>query len=411
MLDKAPGEPEWQSWCYLAIGVLAIYCTIPVARAVRNTVAEIIGLEFFLYLTIALTLSAGVMAFISLRKRNLPTRAYFWLFGIVAAFMAYIYQLRDIPEEAIHVAQYGAIGLLVYRALSHRTRDYSIYIMATLIVGIIGVLDEYIQWVAPSRYFDLRDIRTNILAGGLGQFAIVAGLRPGLICKWPDSASWSRLSYILSASLLVLVLGFLNTPQRIAWYASEITPLSFLLDSKSMMVEYGYRYHDENIGIFRSRFSPEQLEQLNRDRGEEVADIFDNYIRGEGYKLFLDSFTVPRDAYVHEAGVHLFRRDRYFDRAQEPGENQAEHFKIAHKENSILSKYFSDSLYKSGHRWSEEKAIQVKSNASSTPGYQSAVSAGVITRLSEAQVIALFSIAIAGFWLIGFFTGRIRKMM
>ena len=343
MLDAAPTEPEWKSWCYVAIGVLIIYCTIPVARALRELVAEQIGLDFFLYVTVALALIAGGLAFRNLRNRRLPTSAYVYLFAIIAAFMAYIYQLRDIPEEAIHVAEYGAIGILVYRALAHRTRDFSIYIMATLVVGMIGVLDEYIQWVTPSRVFDLRDIRTNFIAGALGQLAIVAGLRPRIIAGWPTPASWSRVCHILAVGLMLLALGFMNTPQRIAWYASEIPALSFLLDNKSMMVEYGYRYQDEDIGVFRSRFSPEELKQLDSQRGDEVAGILDEYLRGKGYRLFLSSFTVPRDAYAHEAGVHLFRRNRYFDRARKPGANQAEQYNVAYRENQILSRVLSRS--------------------------------------------------------------------
>jgi VanZ family protein len=214
VLDAPPREPEWQSWCYVVVGALIIYCTIPVARAFRELIAEQIGLEFFLYLTAILTAIAGAVAFINLRKRKLPTNAYLWLFGIVAAFMGYIYQLRDIPEEAIHVAEYGVIGILVYRALSHRTRDFSIYVMAALIVGMIGVLDEYIQWVAPSRVFDLRDIRTNFLAGSLGQLAIVAGLRPRIIAGLPNSISWSRLCYTLACGLVLLAVGSPGMPPR-----------------------------------------------------------------------------------------------------------------------------------------------------------------------------------------------------
>jgi VanZ family protein len=409
VLDTPPREPEWQSWCYVVVGAFVIYCTIPVARAFREIVAEKIGLGFFLYLTAALTLIAGITAFINLRKRKLPTNAYLWLIGIVAAFMVYIYQLRNIPEEAIHVAEYGVIGILVYRALSHRTRDFSIYVMATLIVGMIGVLDEYIQWVAPSRVFDLRDIRTNILAGALGQLAIVAGLRPRIISGLPSSASWSRLCYTLACGLVLLAMGFVNTPQRIAWYASEIPLLEFLLDSKSMMVEYGYRYHDEDIGVFRSRFSPEQLKNLNQKRGEEVAGILDRYIRGEGYKAFQSIYTVPRDAYAHEAGVHLFRRERYFDRAQKQTEEQSEQYNIAYRENQILSKYFPDSLNRSRHRWSEEVELKVKNHANVNKRYESSVSAGIITQISEKHVVSLFSIAILVLLVIGFFTGRHHK--
>jgi hypothetical protein len=208
---------------------------------------------------------------------------------------------------------------------------------------------------------------------------------------------------------VLLAVGFLNTPQRIAWYASEIPSLSFLLDSKSMMVEYGYRYQDDDIGVFRSRFSPEQLKNLNQQRGEEVAGILDRYFRGEDYKLFQSIYTVPRDAYTHEAGVHLFRRERHLDRAQEQSEKQDAHYNIAYKENLVLSKYFTESLNKSRHRWSEEVELEVKKRARVTPNFESTVSAGIITRLSERQVISLFSIAILVMLIIGFITGRPPK--
>ena len=72
MIDTVPREPEWQSWCYVAIGVLVIYCTIPVARVLREFLAEQFGLGVFLYITVMLALIAGVMAFINLRRRRLP---------------------------------------------------------------------------------------------------------------------------------------------------------------------------------------------------------------------------------------------------------------------------------------------------------------------------------------------------
>jgi len=410
VLDTAPKEPEWLSWCYVAIGVLVIYSTIPVARALRKLIADQVGLDLFLYVTVSLVLIAGIMAVVNLRRRKLPANAYLFLFIIIGAFMVYIYQLRDIPEEAIHVAEYGAIGILVYRALVHRTRDFSIFVMATLIVGTIGVLDEYIQWIVPSRVFDLRDIRTNFIAGALGQLAIVTGLRPRLIAGWPNSRSWSRLCYTLAVGLMLLVLGFLNTPQRILWYTSEIPALSFLLDNKNMMVEYGYQYEDENIGFFRSRFSADELDKLNVQRGAEVAGFLDEYIRGKGYRKFLSRFTVPRDAYAHEAGVHLFRRNRYFDRAQKLSANQGLQFNVAYRENQILSRYFPEAINKSAHQWSEELTREVENQARETKTYVSPVSAGIITRFSEKQVNSFFTIAVFVLLFLGFFMGRTGKL-
>lgn len=393
MLDKPPKEPEWLSWCYVVAGILVIFFTIPFARAFRQVVQENIGSDFFLYITAAVTLVVGTLAFNSLRKRKLPLNARLSLFAIIAAFLAYIYSLRDMPEEAIHIAEYGMVSILVYRALAHRVHDFSIYILATLVVGVIGIFDEYIQWVTPSRVFDLRDMRTNIISGGLAQLAIAAGLRPAIISGMPGPKSWSRLSYFLATGIFILALGFMNTPQRTAWYATKIPALQFLMDHDSM-VEYGYRYDDPEIGIFRSRFSPQELQQIDPQRGTEVASALDQYIRGEGYGPFLEIYSVPRDAYTHEAGVHLFRREYYIDRARESEEKRGEHYDITFRENKILEKYFPSALHNSKHLWSKKVELEVKNNAEPVSKYESAVSKGVITQFSERQVIAFSTIAI-----------------
>ena len=145
MLDGPPKEPEWRSWLYVALWSLVIFVTIPFARAFRETIAERIGLRFFLYFTVLVALIGGGVALRNLRRRHVPTSAYAWLLGATAVFIAYTYHLRRIPEEAIHVAEYGILGLLVYRALTHRIHDYSIYFVSAIVVGVIGILDECIQ--------------------------------------------------------------------------------------------------------------------------------------------------------------------------------------------------------------------------------------------------------------------------
>lgn len=409
MLDAPPKESEWQSWLFVALWSLLIFCTIPFARAFRDLVREHIGIEVFLYTTVAGILALGIFAYNNLRKRQLPRIAYTWLFGILAAFVGYAYYLRDIPEEAIHVLEYGILGVLVYRALVHRVQDVSVYLIATLVVGLIGVIDEYIQWVIPSRVFDLRDIRTNVLAGGLAQIAIAAGLRPTLVSGSPSRHSLGRVCYFVAFGLIVLALGYMNTPERVAWYGQRIAFLSFLLDSKSMMVEYGYRYHDPDIGVFRSRFSLAQLKENDRQRGKEVAKILDRYIRGEGYGPFQRIYTVPRDAYAHEAGVHLFRREYYFDRARSKERDRGERYNVALRENQILEKYFSTALQNSKHQWPPEIKAEVNNNAIKESEYESAVSAGVITRFSEGQVLSGFVLSIVSFLFLGAYLGRERN--
>ena len=409
MLDSPPRESEKLSWCYVALGVVVVYSTIPVARALRETVREHIGLQYFLYFSIALVLLGGYFAIRNVQRRKLPLNARLWLLAIFSAFLGYIYTLREIPEEAIHVSEYGLLGLLVYRALTHRVRDFSIYLMAALVVAMVGVLDEYIQWLTPSRVFDLRDIRTNAIAGALSQLAIFVGLRPSIIGGAPGTKNWSRLCYLGIAAALLLALGFMNTPQRIAWYAANLPPLAYLMDSKSMMVEYGYRYEDPDTGIFRSRFTAVQLQRLDQQRGAEVAGILDRYIRGIGYREFQSIYTVPRDAYAHEAGVHLFRREFHLDRAREDTPKKPQHYQIAYRENQILDKYFSIAINHSRHDWNTETEREVELNADKTVLYESAVSKGLITSLNQSQVLALFAAVSVLLWLVGARLGRVVR--
>ena len=401
MLDTPPKESEALSWAYVIAGALVIYCTIPVARSLRSIVQEHIGREYFLYVAAVFLLLAGFIALRQLQKRNLPFNAKLCLFLILSTFMGYLYTLRAIPEEAIHLTQYGVLGLLVFRALTHRMRDISIYIAAALVVGIVGIIDEYIQWLIPFRVFDLRDIRTNFVAGALTQAAIAIGLRPRLIRGMPSLKNWSRICFLSAATLLLLFLGFLNTPQRIAWYSTKIPYLSYLMNSRSMMVEYGYRFDDPDIGVFRSRFTKEQLLDLDKERGEEVGEILDRYIRGEGYSPFLSLYSVTRDPHTHEAGVHLFRREYHLDQAHKKTDKRGDHYDIAKRENQILAKYFPNILKSSRHYWRPELKAEVLNNAITISNYESKVSREVITRFGEKQIAIFFTTTIMILFLLG----------
>ena len=409
MLDTPPRESEIQSWLYVTAGALAIFITIPIARGLRELIREHVGITFFLYIAFALIIIAGYLAAKNLRKRDIPLNAKVLLLVIFFAFISYVYSLRAIPEEAIHVTEYGAIGLLVYRALTHRMRDIGIYLAASLIVGMIGIIDEYIQWLIPSRVFDFRDIRTNFIAGALTQVAIAVGLRPRLIRGLPSNKNWSRICYISSAVLLLLALGFINTPQRIAWYSTKIPVLSYLMDSKSMMVEYGYRFDDPEIGIFRSRFALEELLEMDRKRGDIVRGALDKYIKGEGYKAFQSIYTVVRDPHTHEAGVHLFRREVYFDLGHNKPQREAEYFLIADRENRILTKYFSNSIENSKHKWREDIESEIRMKASKGIPYESKVSKNLITKYNEKQINYFFVTLILFFVIFGVYFGKISE--
>ncbi len=411
MLDTSPRESEKRSWLYVALFTAVIYATIPVARALRNAVDASFGREWFLYLTLVATLAVAIFAGRLLRRRRQPVSAWLWLYAVLAVFGMFAWALRDIPEEAIHVAEYGVLGLLVYRALLHRIRDSSIYVAACLVVGMIGTIDEFLQWIEPSRYYEVRDILINFIAGSLAQVAIAAGLRPRLIAGVPGRESIGRLCRLAAFALVLILVGFVNTPDRVAWYASRIDGLEFLLAGSSHMAEYGYRYeHPRDTGVFRSRFAPAELARLDAERGAEVAAILDRYIRGEGYAQFLARHSVIRDPYAHEAGVHLFRREYHLDRARENPTDPGEHYAIALHENAILERYFPTAISRSTHRWSAATAAEVRAGADPDLVYESAVSRALITRFSRAQVTLIFVTLIVLLYWLGHRLGNSRTV-
>ena len=387
MLDSRASESEIKSWVYVAIGTAVIYATIPVARALRDSVETHIGREIFLLVTLGIAIAIGWAAFANLRRRQLPPSAFAWMFTVLVLFAACIYYLRNIPEEALHLAEYGILGLLVYRALTHRIRDVAIYPTAAIVVGIIGLLDEYLQWIVPSRVYDLRDVGINLFAGALAQVAIAGGLRPRIIAARPSRKSLASLCFTLALLVALLTLGSQNTPPRVARYASQVDALAFLLRGRNVMTEYGYRHEDAGIGVFYSRFSLAELQRLNRERGIEVAAILDHYIRGEGYGHFLNKHTAILDPYAHEAGVRLFRREYHLDRARENNPRIPWHYLIASRENQLLEKYFPGAIGHSKHKWDQVTELEASRGAETSPSYESKVSANIITRVTAGQVL------------------------
>ena len=175
------------------------------------------------------------------------------------------------------------------------------------------------------------------------------------------------------------------------------------------MAEYGYLYDDPEIGIFRSRFTLAALQDNDRQRGAEVADVFDAYINDQRFGEFQDLYSVPRDAYIHEAGVHLFRRNRYLETARQYEVRRRKHYNIALREDQILEKYFPTGIRNSGQRWTEELRAQVERNADTASVYESRVSEGIITRVSERQALLGFGSGVAVCLVLAAFLGRRRR--
>lgn len=416
MLSLPPQEREWLSWLAVALWTAFIFASIPFARTIRNVVSDRWSREVFLYMTLlAVALAAGLTLIALSRSSKKLLSSYLWTVGVGTVFVGYTIHLRDSPEEALHFVQYGVLSYLAFRALSHRIRDPSIYLAAVTIGLIVGVLDEAIQWVTPRRFWGLRDIWIDLLGAALVQVGIALGLRPSFISgsRQPESTRW--LCRLGIALVVVLTLTALNTPARIDWYSSRWSSLAFLRTNESVMFEYGYRYTDPDTGPFRSRFAPDQLSRLDALRGREVARILDSYRDDAEYGHFLKTYTPVSDPFVHEARVHLFRRDRNLEYADAEGltEHEIRSFlTVAHRETRIMEKYFPNTYQHSGFVLSPELRQNLAENLVSEAELpprevESGVSKHLITTISEPQILTVSLAAIAALIAIDLRVGRV----
>jgi len=392
MLKSAPKERELVSWIFVVTWSLIIFVTIPFARALQRHVAQLWGRGAFIYVVVAAIIIALVVSVIQVHKRqNTALANYLWLFSVAAVFFGYTIKLSEAPEETTHFIQYGLLGIFVFRALTHRLNDLSIYFSASLICGIIGIIDETIQWITPHRVWSLRDIWINFFASALILVGIAKGLNPQIIQKSISQANARLVCRICIVAVVLLCLSLINTPARIVWYSERFPFLTFLKKNNSVMVEYGYLYNDSDIGIFRSRLSPIELKQKDREQSKAAAAILDRFQDTATYQEFLKRYSPLTDSFLHEARVHLFGRDIHYSmttKCENKQDKCARSFTIAFRENQILEKYFSKTLHQSTYAWSSEKSDWARNRRYLLQDaiYDSKVSSSLITHLSEDQI-------------------------
>lgn len=406
MLLSPPKGKAWAAWIAVGLWSLLIFLTIPLARHISALVSAQWGRSLFTYLVL-LTIAVALVAVtgqVILRRLKLSTQRLLWLALIAGTFMGYTLLLgKRSPEESVHFIQYGVLSILVYRALTIKMRDISVYFSAAVICGIIGTFDEIVQWLVPDRQWDLRDIWINFFAAAMVQIAIAKGLQPPYITRRPNPGNLRLLWRLMALAAAVLGASMFNTPERIAWYAKRLPGLGYLIQNGSVMVEYGYRYEDPDIGIFRSRLTPEDLQRADRHRAIEAAAILDRYSERSDYSAFLRRYTPVSDPFVHEARVHLFSRDVNFERAMEKkaqSEHFAGNFSKAYRQNRILEKYFAHTLGASDHVWPVEKKTMARRYLREDEVFESFVSRHLITRISETQMITLFGVLILVFFML-----------
>jgi len=394
------------SWLWVALCTLSIFIIIPIARSVRNFVEKHLSADFFGYSVICVVciafLTVIYLLWFRLKNRDFPN--YLWLAVIACVYIFFTLKLWERPEEAIHFLEYGLLGLLLFRGLRHHIHDKSIYLTAFLIGGLVGIFDEVLQWMIPSRIWDMRDIGLNALSCGLCQIAIWKGIRPKLPASRIRPKSIRTLSYFVVTIIILLALSLSNTPTRVKMYTEFFPFLSFLRKEEPMAQDI-YKHRDHEIGIFYSCLSLEELDRIDTERAEEYGLILEEWSQKK-YDAFLNMFPLYAVPFLYEMRVHIFRRDRRFwlSTKEYTPENKRNNLFIAYKENLILKKYFGQTLKKSPYKWPQKRIKRIESEIDKTSFYKSPVSAATYFPLNNLAMWAIVvgfvvSIFILNLWL------------
>lgn len=381
------------AWLAFSAWTVAILVSVPLVRPLQKWVAARVGSEVFGYVTLAGLAAAAVAAVLLMRRNRRTWRwpALLWLGGTAAVLVVWTVHLWQRPEEAIHFLQYGGLGVVAWLALRHHLDDAGVHLAAAALVSLVGLADEMLQWVVPSRIWDLRDVVLNACAGALAQVALAKAVAP-------PTAPVSRRSLRLTLRLVGVQLGLLvlctaNTPPRVERLVERVPALAFLRTNPDVMAEYGHLHRDPGIGVFRSRFDRAELDRLDRERGAEVGALVDRY-PDHLYGDFLGRHTPVTDPFAHEVRVHLWSRDRNLDQALASSDPVAG--TAAWRENQILETYFGRTLANSRGVWNSSRWAAAAAHLDPNLPFESKVSEHLITALSEGQVGGLLVAALLG---------------
>ncbi|MBL4851838.1 MAG: VanZ family protein [Gammaproteobacteria bacterium] len=393
---------EFRCWLVVALWIVILFLTIPLARTLQGYIRSAFGDHAFGYIVITIIVISTLLLFVRIKHTTikLKPKNIIWILLCAAFLVAYTLSLWSNPVEAIHFIQYGVLAIFLFHALSWRHPNTLIYIAIVLAAASVGIIDETLQWLMPNRVWGLDDIGINIMAAIVVCVAIAKGIQPKVINRPINSHSVQLVLWLAIFCLSLLIFSFANTPDTINWYSKKISPLSFLSHNGHIMSEYGYRYKDEEIGLFRSRFSPNELKQHDRKYAVDAAQKLDAAPFLDDYKEFITRYSPMTNSFLHELRVHLNRRDYYLKTGKQTKRyssvEQQRRLKIAYFENKIVEKYFPSTLKKSSFTLNQKDSLLMKNSINSASYYESPVSQSLITVLSKKQLLSLLIVTLLG---------------
>ncbi len=200
-----------------------LFLSLPFAREALERLDQA-GLSGVLALAL-LSCWAGLAVFLLRRafRRRARTRAVLGTVFFLALYAAAAAFSTSLMAERIHFIEYGILAVLCLRAAVRRLRGLRALLYSLLAVVIVGFLDEVIQGFLPGRFYDLRDILIDTLAGalpvvGLSALSILSlGPRAGEASTRQGLSRPYRVPDLLALALFLGLVGAVHWLDTPAW--------------------------------------------------------------------------------------------------------------------------------------------------------------------------------------------------
>ncbi len=163
------GPARCRAWGMALLYIAFVYTTIPVMPVIWHAMS-IYTDGSLQYLANFLLAGFGVLFLWRLWSRNRLRRwqPYVALALVVPVYAYLLHQLAAFPAVRLHLVLYGFMSWVLYSALRLDLSPRRAYLVSLVATALLGLVDECIQWVLPQRFFDIRDVQLNALAGALG---------------------------------------------------------------------------------------------------------------------------------------------------------------------------------------------------------------------------------------------------
>lgn len=153
-------------WLLTMCYVVIIFVTLPIAPYIIKFISRFAKIEFVVNASLLL-LFASYCTWMVIKTRRHRLSMLFILAPLAAITFPGLHYIQ-LPVERIHIAEYGLLSILLYRALRRQRTAPLAALFAIILTSLIGAADEAVQFFLPNRFYSTHDILFNAIGGFVG---------------------------------------------------------------------------------------------------------------------------------------------------------------------------------------------------------------------------------------------------